>query len=450
MSSPVIMRLGTRASRLALWQAEHVKGLLEAMPGGPRHRDRHHLDRRGSDSGRSAVAAQGPGVLHQGDRIRPARRTHRLGRAQHEGSGDQDARRVGARCRSRTGGPPRRHSERDGRRTRRPSGRRQGGHELVTAKSIPRLSPARPRDQPICAATCRLAWPSCMRAVRSHSARSGWSQTARVSRPRSAHTSSRRIFLRRPDRAPLPSRLESDDAATRSWLEDLDHAPTHAATAAERALLRRIEGGCQVPAGALASVSGREIQLRAWSLLSTVACPCGLARRPGGQGRRDRRRTCRKIAHRGRGPNPCPPFERRVLEEFYVLSNPSSPSSAPQRKLAPHGARKPPPRRRLRLSAVRRSRIRYSQPVSRACRRVFQLSVDEVVDEAAEVHRLGIPAVILFGVPAAQGRRRAARVTIRTASCRARSAPSKRRCRICWSGRTSACVSTPTTVTAVC
>ncbi len=30
---------------------------------------------------------------------------------------------------------------------------------------------------------------------------------------------------------------------------------------------------------------------------------------------------------------------------------------------------------------------------------VFQLSVDEVVKEAAEIHRLGIPAVILFGVP---------------------------------------------------
>jgi len=31
---------------------------------------------------------------------------------------------------------------------------------------------------------------------------------------------------------------------------------------------------------------------------------------------------------------------------------------------------------------------------------VFQLSIDEIVKEAAEVHRLGIPAVILFGVPA--------------------------------------------------
>lgn len=31
---------------------------------------------------------------------------------------------------------------------------------------------------------------------------------------------------------------------------------------------------------------------------------------------------------------------------------------------------------------------------------VFQLSIDEIVAEAAEVHRLGIPAVILFGIPA--------------------------------------------------
>lgn len=31
---------------------------------------------------------------------------------------------------------------------------------------------------------------------------------------------------------------------------------------------------------------------------------------------------------------------------------------------------------------------------------VFQLSIDEVVAEAAEVYRLGIPAVILFGIPA--------------------------------------------------
>lgn len=33
---------------------------------------------------------------------------------------------------------------------------------------------------------------------------------------------------------------------------------------------------------------------------------------------------------------------------------------------------------------------------------VFQLSIDEIVAEAAEVHRLGIPAVILFGIPSSK------------------------------------------------
>ena len=30
---------------------------------------------------------------------------------------------------------------------------------------------------------------------------------------------------------------------------------------------------------------------------------------------------------------------------------------------------------------------------------VFQMSVDEIVKEAREIHSLGIPAIILFGVP---------------------------------------------------
>ncbi len=53
------------------------------------------------------------------------------------------------------------------------------------------------------------------------------------------------------------------DAATARWLEPLDHAATRLATAAERALLRRIEGGCQVPLGALARLEGRSIHMHA-------------------------------------------------------------------------------------------------------------------------------------------------------------------------------------------
>ena len=53
-----------------------------------------------------------------------------------------------------------------------------------------------------------------------------------------------------------------DEAALR-WLRPLDHAATRLAVTAERALLRRIEGGCQVPLGALADVAGSTLHLSA-------------------------------------------------------------------------------------------------------------------------------------------------------------------------------------------
>jgi len=42
----------------------------------------------------------------------------------------------------------------------------------------------------------------------------------------------------------------------------LDHADTHTAVRAERAMLRRLGGGCQVPIAALASLEGDTIHLR--------------------------------------------------------------------------------------------------------------------------------------------------------------------------------------------
>jgi hydroxymethylbilane synthase len=55
----------------------------------------------------------------------------------------------------------------------------------------------------------------------------------------------------------------SDDAEALRWLRPLDHLPTRLATTAERALLRRIEGGCQVPLGALATVDDARLNLYA-------------------------------------------------------------------------------------------------------------------------------------------------------------------------------------------
>jgi len=42
----------------------------------------------------------------------------------------------------------------------------------------------------------------------------------------------------------------------------LDHSDTHTAVRAERAMLRRLGGGCQVPIAALAKLEGEAIHLR--------------------------------------------------------------------------------------------------------------------------------------------------------------------------------------------
>src|SRR5262249_32226449 len=53
----------------------------------------------------------------------------------------------------------------------------------------------------------------------------------------------------------------ADDAESGRWMKALDNASARLETTAERALLRRIEGGCQVPLGALARVEGEKLRL---------------------------------------------------------------------------------------------------------------------------------------------------------------------------------------------
>jgi hydroxymethylbilane synthase len=55
----------------------------------------------------------------------------------------------------------------------------------------------------------------------------------------------------------------ADDAATLAWLRALDDRAARLAASAERALLARLEGGCQVPLGALATLSGATLHLQA-------------------------------------------------------------------------------------------------------------------------------------------------------------------------------------------
>jgi hydroxymethylbilane synthase len=55
----------------------------------------------------------------------------------------------------------------------------------------------------------------------------------------------------------------ADDRHARGWLQPLEDTATRLATTAERALLQRVEGGCQVPLGALATTAGSRIHLYA-------------------------------------------------------------------------------------------------------------------------------------------------------------------------------------------
>ena len=57
--------------------------------------------------------------------------------------------------------------------------------------------------------------------------------------------------------------VREGDAATIEWLAPLDHGDTRLATIAERAMLRRLEGGCQVPVGGLATIAESTLTLSA-------------------------------------------------------------------------------------------------------------------------------------------------------------------------------------------
>jgi hydroxymethylbilane synthase len=56
--------------------------------------------------------------------------------------------------------------------------------------------------------------------------------------------------------------IREDDAETAALLGEINDAQVEACITAERAFLRSLEGGCQVPIGALAELDGEEIYLR--------------------------------------------------------------------------------------------------------------------------------------------------------------------------------------------
>jgi len=69
-------------------------------------------------------------------------------------------------------------------------------------------------------------------------------------------------FLPAVSQGAIGVQIRADDADVAEWVGNLEHPETRAATSAERALLRTMEGGCQVPVGAFAKLEGLSLRLR--------------------------------------------------------------------------------------------------------------------------------------------------------------------------------------------
>lgn len=70
-------------------------------------------------------------------------------------------------------------------------------------------------------------------------------------------------FLPAPAQGALAVQARSDDEMTARLVAALDHRPTRLAITAERAVLSRLHGGCQVPLGAYATLIGDTLHLKA-------------------------------------------------------------------------------------------------------------------------------------------------------------------------------------------
>lgn len=64
-----------------------------------------------------------------------------------------------------------------------------------------------------------------------------------------------------PGQGAVAVQIRADDERAASLIGRLDHAPSAICVTAERSFLNRIEGGCQVPAGALAEIDGASLTL---------------------------------------------------------------------------------------------------------------------------------------------------------------------------------------------
>ena len=73
------------------------------------------------------------------------------------------------------------------------------------------------------------------------------------------------VFLPAPGQGALAIEIRAGDGAVQERVHALEHAPTRAAVAAERAVSRGLGGSCEFPLAAYAQIKQESVHLRAWA-----------------------------------------------------------------------------------------------------------------------------------------------------------------------------------------
>ena len=262
MSGPKILRLGTRASRLALWQAEHVTSLLAQLPGAPR--------------------IEIVTISTEGDRIRDiplsevrgqAFFTKEIEQALLDGRVDFAVHSMKDLATQIPKGlslvaTPEREDPRD-------VVVRRNGETLAELPSGTRVGTSSLRRKAFLAhlrsdlnlAELRGNVPTRLDKLQAGEYDAIILAAAGVKRlgfsERISDFMEAKVFPPAAGQGALALQIRDGDDEAAPWIGQLDHRPTRLATTAERSFLRRVEGGCQVPVGTLATIDGDRLTLAA-------------------------------------------------------------------------------------------------------------------------------------------------------------------------------------------
>lgn len=264
--------IGSRGSRLALWQAEHVRSLIAALPDAPPV-EIEIISTRGDriqDVPLSSVSGQAFFTRE----IENALLEARIDLAVHSMKDLETTMPDGLRLAA----VPKREDPRDAFLSNKgipienlSPGARIGTSSLRRRAQISRLFPHLRLQE------LRGNVPTRIRKLQEGKFEGIILATAGITRLGMGELITQHLdpeeFIPAPAQGALALQIRSDDRETARWIVNLDDAQTRQAVEAERALLARAEGGCQLPLGAFARIDDHRVM----RLTAVILSPDGAA-----------------------------------------------------------------------------------------------------------------------------------------------------------------------------